>query len=381
MKIVLLTNGIYPYSIGGIQKHSYFLAKYFAKNKIVVTIYHPGKANEDGFKIKNYFDSEELQFINFIVVPFPKVAQLPGHYIYASYVYSKELYKRINKLDEPYFVYAQGFTSWYFLKKEAFQKNLISNLHGLNMFQYICGIKSKVGKCLLRIPASFIVSKSYRQISLGGKLTDILYHNGAEINSVIEIPNGVASDWILSEESVKSQAKNKRLKLVFIGRYERLKGIKEFQKVIKNSIDILHYEVDFIGPIPEEKQLKHFNVNYLGTIMESEKIKAVLMKSDILVCPSYSEGMPTVILEAMACGCAIIATNVGATNTIVNRENGWLLEGDIVPSLNRAILEAANCTHEELNLKKQHSINKVRENFTWEQVIEKTITEIEAVYK
>jgi glycosyltransferase involved in cell wall biosynthesis len=142
--------------------------------------------------------------------------------------------------------------------------------------------------------------------------------------------------------------------------------------VIQKIIDSLKYEVDFIGPIPKEKQLKHSSVNYLGTITESDKIKEVLMNSDILVCPGYLEDMPTVILEATACFCAIITAIVGATNTMVYKENGWLLEGDIVPSLNTAILEAVNCTHEKLNKKKQHSINKVSENFTWEKVIQKT---------
>ena len=36
MKISLFTNGIYPYVLGGMQKHSFNLAKYFAKNGILV---------------------------------------------------------------------------------------------------------------------------------------------------------------------------------------------------------------------------------------------------------------------------------------------------------------------------------------------------------
>ena len=40
MKIALITDGIYPYVMGGMQKHSYFLAKYLAKNKIKIDLYH-----------------------------------------------------------------------------------------------------------------------------------------------------------------------------------------------------------------------------------------------------------------------------------------------------------------------------------------------------
>ena len=47
---------------------------------------------------------------------------------------------------------------------------------------------------------------------------------------------------------------------------------------------------------------------------------------DILICPSYSEGMPNVILEAMSRGLAIIATNVGAIRLLVSEDNGVLLQ-------------------------------------------------------
>ena len=40
MRIALLTDGIYPYVVGGMQKHSYNLAKYFSQQKIHVDLYH-----------------------------------------------------------------------------------------------------------------------------------------------------------------------------------------------------------------------------------------------------------------------------------------------------------------------------------------------------
>ena len=40
MRIALITDGIYPYVMGGMQKHSYFLAKFLAKNKIYVDLFH-----------------------------------------------------------------------------------------------------------------------------------------------------------------------------------------------------------------------------------------------------------------------------------------------------------------------------------------------------
>ena len=374
MKIILLTNGIYPFVIGGMQKHSYYLAKHFSKQGIIVDVYHPGTYLEEAVNLEVYFEKEELENINFIEVFFPKGAKFPGHYIYASYLYSKALFKKIGILNESSFVYAQGFTSWYFLKKHPFQNNLISNLHGLEMFQKTIDFRNKLEQFLLKIPARTIIKKSNKQVSLGGKLTDILYQNGARLNSVVEIPNGIDSTWLIEKKEIKCT--NKIPKLIFIGRNERRKGILEFQKVILETIPALGYEVLFIGPIPKEEQIIHPNVNYFGVIKDISLIKSQLLAADVLVCPSYSEGMPTVILEAMACGCAIIATDVGAVNTMVDDSNGWLIKGDIVLGLKEAIKSVMQGSDETLLLKKNNSIEKVTNLFTWEKVITTTINEI-----
>ena len=371
MRIALLTDAIFPNVIGGIQKHSYYLVKHLARESYYVDVYH-SHINPDTSWVK-YFSVEELNYINFIDFEYPRNTRFPGHYIYSSFKLSKLYYEHL-KQSKHDVIYAQGFTGWYALIKEPFKKNMITNLHGLNMFQRTINLKNSLEQLLLRIPAKHIVKHSNKQVSLGGKLTDILYQHKAKQNSVIEIPNGIDVSWILNVQQLNTIAPSKsKLKFIFIGRYDRIKGIEEFHEVIQKTIDILNYEVNFIGPIPEEKQFKHHKVTYLGTIMESDKIKEILINSDILVCPSYSEGMPTVILEAMACGCAIIATDVGANSTIVNSDNGWLLEGDIVSNLHTAILAAISCSSEEIILKKQQSIQKVSENFTWEKVIYKTL--------
>ena len=100
------------------------------------------------------------------------------------------------------------------------------------------------------------------------------------------------------------------------------------------------------------------------------------MNIDILICPSYSEGMPTVILEAMARGCAIIATNVGANCTMIDNSNGWLIDGDIKSGLKSSLVEALSLPKNKLLNMKKESVNIVSKNFMWEKVIEKTIKKI-----
>ena len=172
---IKFTNGIFPFVIGGIQKHSYYLIKYLAKINVHVDAYHFKNSESE---LDHMFSKEELLYINLIEFSFPKSIKFPGHYIFNNYILSKEYYKVAIKTDYD-FIYCQGFTAWYFLKKHPFKKNIISNLHGLEMFQTSVNFRNKLEKFLLKIPAKNIIRNSYRQISLGGKLTSLLYDNGA----------------------------------------------------------------------------------------------------------------------------------------------------------------------------------------------------------
>ena len=47
----------------------------------------------------------------------------------------------------------------------------------------------------------------------------------------------------------------------------------------------------------------------------------MMCQCDVFVLPTYTEGFPNVILESMACGCAIVATPVGAIPEMLEEEN------------------------------------------------------------
>jgi glycogen synthase len=119
MKIVLLTNGIYPYTIGGMQKHSYYLAKFLAREGVILDVMIPTISAETDTKLKDYLTSEEKQRIRFFEIDQPKSFYFPGHYIYESYKYSENIYNQIiDHIDDYDFVYAQGFTAWKLLKEK-----------------------------------------------------------------------------------------------------------------------------------------------------------------------------------------------------------------------------------------------------------------------
>lgn len=374
MRIALFTDGVFPYVIGGMQKHSYYLARYFAKNKIHVDLYHTS-SDITRANTLDCFTPEEREYLSSFVFEFPRLDNMPGHYIREMYAYSKLLFLKLQENPPVDFIYVQGLCGMkLFENRSQINTPVGVNFHGLEMFQKTANLRSKLEQYLFKRPVLKSLKKADVIFSLGGELSRIMIKEGIPEQKVIEIPIGIDSSWLSSEP----RNLNDQIKLVFIGRYERRKGVEELTRVLsKIPGDMYHFS--FIGAIPDEKKLKIPSVNYYGVISDPEKIKSILRDSDILVCPSYSEGMPTVILEAMASGMAIIASNVGAVSEQVDDSNGILIQPGNETELKSALLKMITIDKDELNKMKKNSISKIKSRFLWDEVISLNISEIRKI--
>ncbi|MBU1216405.1 glycosyltransferase family 4 protein [bacterium] len=380
MRIALLTTGIYPYVTGGMQKHSYYLAKYLAKHGVYIDLYHSVPYDQALEKRLEGYTEEELKYINNYCFQLKKPAKYPGHYILESYNTSKIFYEALLENQKVDFIYAQGFSGWYCAKQKLKGAKLPPigvNFHGLEMFQKAPSLRVKLEQYLFHFPVKRVNQLSDYTFSLGGKLTDILQRIVVNPKKVIVIPIGISETWLNIHELTTNKVGQIR-KFVFIGRYERRKGIEELTKVIVKLLPDYKFEFHFIGPIPDEQKIRSESIVYHGLVKEEHKIQAILQTTDVLVSPSYAEGMPTVILEAMASGCAIIATDVGAVCEEVNEDNGWLIPLGNENSLKNAIIEAIQSSEQDIQIKKENSIRKIKENFLWDNIVLRTIKEIHA---
>lgn len=373
MRIALLTDGIYPYVIGGMQKHSFYLAKYFAASKIEVYLYHTAENKEEASRL-NCFTEEEKKFIRSVFIPFPKLDNYPGHYIREMYAYSALIYKAISAEEAMDFIYVQGLCGTKLLEnKESVNAPVGINLHGLEMFQRAADLKSKAEQYLFRRPVLKMLKAADVVFSLGKNLTELLVKKGISQSRIVQLPIGIDQGWVVPEEDIKNQSPRV---FIFVGRYERRKGIIELTAALK-QLDDQPFEFHLVGYVPENKKLRSSKIHYWGALSDVETIKKLYRKADVLVCPSYSEGMPTVILEAMASGLAVVASNVGAVSEQVSTKNGMLISPGDTGQLKRALLKCMAISGSELLEMKYNSRRVIIDRFLWELIMKKTIREIQ----
>jgi len=127
------------------------------------------------------------------------------------------------------------------------------------------------------------------------------------------------------------------VKILFLGRLGKRKGIYDLIDAAKH-LKSRNIEIDLFGDgnLEEFKKLIEDNnlqekVKIMGWI-SGEKKDEVLRNSDIFILPSYSEGLPMSILEAMAVGLPVISTPVGGIpEAVEDGINGFLVKaGDCV---------------------------------------------------
>ncbi len=379
MRIALITDGVWPYVMGGMQKHSFYLCKYFAKDKIQVDLFHFNDSKFDITKLE-FFSDEEKKYITSYIVPFPKAGKLPGHYIKNSKRHSKLIYNIIkDKLSSYNFIYSKGFTAWHLINlKHAGKINCCPigvKFHGYEMFQKPPNFKIYLQQVfLLRKPVKDLSLKADIVFSYGGKITEIIKTIGVPPSKIIELPSGVEQEFVAENYSLTKQPIN----FLYLGRYERRKGIEEINSAIKNSIatNNTNCVYNFIGNIPQEKKIKSEHVNYFGEIRDKTKLLSLIKENDVLLCPSYSEGMPNVILEAMSNGLTVLCTNVGANGVLVNISNGFMIEACNASSLEKKINEISNLPSAEIDLKKQNALTTIKEKFIWEKLIAQLLSKI-----
>ena len=188
------------------------------------------------------------------------------------------------------------------------------------------------------------------------------------------IKNGVLLKRF-KKKVVKIQNVKERISIIYMGTLESRKGIYELLKSMQTIFRILPKSriiiagdgpakddvLDSIKALPLELMKK---VTFEGRVSEVKKVQ-LLKSADIFVLQSDNEGLPIAILEAIACGCAVVTTPVGSIPEIImNMENGILIQ----PKDENALIDAIKVLHDnrELLHSMQIANHKLSLSYSWE---------------
>lgn len=154
------------------------------------------------------------------------------------------------------------------------------------------------------------------------------------------LSNGLDICWNFNRKTPPG----KNIRITFLGNFVPKKGIMEALQVFALISDEFPHVRCCLGGKWDEKYSglrKRVHelvvsrnlggrIKFAGAVNDDEKMR-LFEETDIFLFPSWTEGMPTVIIEALAAGCPVISTRVGAVPEMVEESrNGFLLDaGDI----------------------------------------------------
>ncbi len=337
MKKILILNYEFPPLGGGAANATYYLLKEFSKfpdlELDLVT------SSVDKFRVEQFSDNIRIHYLDINKkgnLHYQSIKDLLT-YSWKAYKYCKELKKKEKfdlihaffgipcgyiamKLKIPYIISLRG-TDVPFHKKRFYwlDKLVFKNL------------SKKVWKNAKAVISNSKGLKEQAQKTNEKQIIDV-------------ICNGVDTDFFCP--LLNKQVGNK-IKLISVGRLAPEKG---YDYLIKAFGGLKDFELTLIGSGKAEEDLKTLaneykvKVNFLGR-QEKEVVKKEFQNSDIYILSSLKEGMSNSMMEGMACGLPVIATNVSGSEELI-KGNGFIVEkGD-----SKAISEKLKVFQDDKNL-------------------------------
>jgi glycosyltransferase involved in cell wall biosynthesis len=213
-----------------------------------------------------------------------------------------------------------------------------------------------------------IVIRSARvSIGVSQAAGDFADHLGGRHTRII--PNGIDLRIPLWERSPD---------ICFVGRLIYAKGVQDliqsFEAVgneYSNARLIIVGDGNYKQDLEQQanKSKHRSRIVFYGT-QNHDSAMRILFQCTVFVNPSYSEGLPTSVMEAASIGKPIIATDVGGTwEIITDSVSGVLYEPGNIPQLTKALLAILSDTASARRLGIA-AIKSTREKFSWEPIVD-----------
>lgn len=198
--------------------------------------------------------------------------------------------------------------------------------------------------------------------------------------SIEKIPNCLNKEKLLQEifDCESEIEKSDCIRFIYIGWVIPEKGLIEILEAAY-SLKKRPFKIEIIGPssssfsIRLEEYLSKLEgkVSFWGELSH-KKAMSILYHSDVLLLPSYTEGFPNVVLEALALGKPVIGSNVGAIPEILlgntNSPCGLIVEPRDVLALSKA-MEGIIFSPDILNFYSKNSLDRFEKYYSSDKTV------------
>jgi glycosyltransferase involved in cell wall biosynthesis len=224
--------------------------------------------------------------------------------------------------------------SFFVFVARLFRKRIFLHNHGADFHLFYVS-QPFLGKLFIRTifekaTGTIVLSKSWYawHRSISSKSTLYLLHNSVDFPKVVNEKSSITQKPIF----------------LYLARLEKRKGISDTLELLPRLFEAFPKSIIYIAGQGDANVINNFlenssfksNVHFLGYVNNKER-EALLNKAHILLLPSYEEGLPMSLLEAMSYSVVPITTPVGGIpEVIADGLNGYMVEpGDIESIYNK----------------------------------------------
>ena len=230
-----------------------------------------------------------------------------------------------------------------------------------------------------RIEKSLIYSSNVLSAVSKGVKIDLARYYPIKPQQVRVFGNAVSDRFLEAGRSIPS--KKDVSMILCVGRLEYRKGLLdliESMQIVEKRVPKARLVLIGKGPLLPQiiRRVNELNLQKQVKIkgfVSRDEVLADYLSASIFVLPSHYEGLATVLLEAMACGDAVVATDVrGNSDVVVSGKTGLLVPKKEPIALANAII----CLLENPDIRERLAKNArrlVEEEFTWEKVADRVV--------
>ncbi len=364
LKIDIITPFFYP-MVGGAETYVYELSTRLAKCGYDVTVH-------TSFFVKESFNLSQFEVINGVKVYRYKP-------IWRNYYYYWLWVPMISKTDV---LHVCGYGHLCFsltILRYSRKFPIISTPIGVS-----APIEGPKSRLLRRLYDSIIgikhLSICKKIIVLAEEEKQWCITRGIKEDKIIKIPVGIPEEaFLIYDPSLTKQLYNLEKYILYVGRIHKDKGVVELVKAFSLvNVEVSDLKLVFVGPDDGyrdevQKVATQLNIQdkivWVGKVTQEEKY-LLISNCKILVLPSKYELQGIVLVEAMAQGKPVVATNVGGVSDFVkNGWNGFLVRyGDVESLADKIkILLSDSKIYGYLS----YNAKKTAEEFKWDKIIDR----------